>query len=105
MVDILHEAIKYLERYGNTREADLINYLTKVKHFPKRTVKAKISKATGKQLHRTIHPTKPPATYLTLRPTSDTNKHVPVEIQKELIRGEVELRKAEAHALAHGERH
>jgi len=68
MSDVIDETIKYLQKYGNTKESDLLNYLIKVKGTSKRTTKDKISKSFGKQLYRIIHPTKPPSVYLSLEP-------------------------------------
>ena len=102
MDEILEEATKYLEKYGNTREADLLNYLIKVKRYPQRTVKARISKSTGKQFHRVVHPTKPPAVYLSLE--AQEEKGLPLELQKELIRAQAAIRAAELSAYGHGER-
>ena len=69
MTDLLEEAIEYLKKYGNTREADLAKYLKKRTGLTQRAVMGEISKYTDKkQLHRIIHPTKPPSVYLSLAP-------------------------------------
>ena len=99
-MDIEEEIIMYLYEYGNAKESDIIGYGKQKFSYSSRGMKKVIDRMerNGK-IYRVVHAKlKPPGVYLSLK------EHVPLEIQKELIRAQAEVRKAELSAYAHGER-
>ena len=90
--------LSYLEVYGNTREADLINYAVQNFHKPPENVKKVIDRLAVKgKLHRVVHgKLKPPEVYLTLE------EPLPPEaaVEKELVNEEVGKILEEAALLA-----
>jgi len=99
-VDIEEEIAIYLYEYGNTKESDIISYGRQKFSYSSRGMKKVIDRMErdGK-IHRVVHvKLKPPGVYLSIK------EHVPLEIKKEHIRAQTEVRKAELTAYAHGER-
>ena len=97
--DSLDSAIlDYLYEFGNTREADLIKALKN--DFAVRTIKNHLKRLEDDGDIHPIYHTKlrPIAVYYSLK-----EKHIPLEIQKELIRARAQVEAAELHAYAGGE--
>lgn len=90
-INIEEEALCYLVEYGDTREADMVKYLKQVSGLSERVIRTHIAKMLKKEkIREIVHvKLKPRAVYLT------RSKHMPLEIQKELIRADTEFTKAE----------
>ena len=96
----------YLQHYGNTREADLINYGVQNLDRSSEEVKKIIDCLAVKgKIHRIVHnKLKPPEVYITLE------EPLPPEasLEREIVNGEVEKILEEAASLAeqiNGENH
>jgi len=97
--DSLDSAIlDYLHEFGNTREADLIKALKT--DFAERTIKNHLKTLEKDEKIHPIYHTKlrPIAVYYSLR-----EQHIPLELQKELIRARAQVHAAELRAYAGGE--
>jgi hypothetical protein len=90
--------LSYLETYGNTREADLINYAVQNFHKPPEKVKRVVDRLAVKgRIHRVVHnKLKPPEVYVTLE------EPLPPEaaVERELVNEEVGKILEEAALLA-----
>lgn len=88
----------YLERYGNTRETDLINYGTQnLGRSPEEVKKTIDCLAVKGKIHRVVHnKIRPPEVYVTLE------EPLPPEasVEREIARGEVERILKEAASVA-----
>lgn len=88
----VNEAIaNYLFEYGNTKRADLVSYIKEQFGYSDKQIRKILHKLeTQGKIFRVVHDKlKPPAIYYSLK------EHMPLEIQKELLRSATELKKAE----------
>lgn len=92
--------IDYLAEFGNTKETDLLNYIKRTLGYSESGSKKLLERLQERgKIFRVVH-TKlhPPGVYLSVK------EHHPLEIQKESIRAEAQIRSAELNAYAGGER-
>jgi DNA-binding HxlR family transcriptional regulator len=68
-MNIDHDIITYLSKYGNTREIDVIKYANRKNEHSERGIKKAIKRLEeAKKIHRVVHSEiKPPAVYLSLK--------------------------------------
>jgi len=90
--------IQYLYEYGNTREMDLIDYVSKQGYSPEWVKKAIKKLYDKKEINKIKHPNN--AVYLTLE-----KDVLPLELEKELIKAQALVRAAELQAYAEIDKH
>lgn len=98
IADLDSALMDYLYEFGNTREADLIKALEK-EGFRERTIKKHLPRLEkdGK-IHAIFHTKlRPVAVYYSVH-----KEHIPLEIQKEIIRANAQMTSAELAAYGHG---
>jgi predicted transcriptional regulator len=90
-INIEEEVLCYLIEFGDTREADMVNYLKQVSDVSERVIRTHLAKMIRKEkIREIVHvKLKPRAVYLT------RTEHVPLEVWKELLRAQTEFEKAE----------
>jgi hypothetical protein len=92
--------LEYLSEFGDTRESDLIQFIMNELGYSKRGAikllhRLEEKKNKKEKIFRVVHTKlRPPAVYYS------TTEYVPLEIQKELIRAQAEVKAAELAAYA-----
>lgn len=83
--------LQYLSEFSDTREADILQYIVNEHEYSKRGAKKLIKRMEkDKRIFRIVHvKLRPPAVYYS------SEKYIPLEIQKELIRAEAQIKAAE----------
>jgi hypothetical protein len=87
--------LEYLGEYGNTRENDLLKFIERECHLSSRGSKKVLARLEDRRkIFRVVHvKLRPPAVYFSAEP------YIPLEIQKELIRAQAEVKSAELGAI------
>ena len=90
-MEIEEAILRYLFEYGDTRQSDIITYVESEFGYSTRQIKKIIGRLEkDSKIFRVVHTRlKPPAVYYSLK------EHLPLEIQKEMIRAAAKVKKAE----------